>query len=107
MERWRKPPRILGIEDDPSFVTDEADGRTFAGVSFITDAETTERLRLGYICPKCFELHERPFPERCPTCGLGAHEQREWFRRFFKGVELVGSRISISDELERLKEERL
>lgn len=108
MERWRRPPVILGIEEDPSFVTDEEDGRVFGGVRITTDAETTERIRLGYICARCFQLHEEAYPEECSMCRFPMRRsQGEWFRRFYKGIEVVGSRVSLGDELERLKEERL
>lgn len=107
-ERWARPARVLHIEEDPSLVFDEPDGRTFGGLRLTVDAGTAERLRVGRICAKCLEPQETAWPERCSLCGFAMRdEQAEWFRRFFSGVEIVGSRIDLDDELERLKEERL
>ena len=108
MERWRRPAGILSIEEDPSFVEDEADGRTFGGVRMTVTAETMERLRLGRLCAKCLEPQEEQFPERCSLCGFPIRsDQRQWFEHYFRGIELVGSRLNLDDELERLKEELL
>ena len=108
MERWRRPARILGVEEDRSFVEDERDGRTFGGIRMTVDAETMERLRVGRLCAKCLEPQEEGFPERCPLCGFHIRQdQREWFETYYRGIELVGSRLDLDDELERLKEERL
>ena len=107
-ERWRRPAEILGIEHDTDFVEDEADGRTFGGVRFTVSAETMERLRLGRMCAKCLEPQEEQFPERCSLCGFWMRrDQREWFEHYFRGIQLVGSRLNLDDELERLKEELL
>jgi hypothetical protein len=108
MERWRKPAGILAVEEHPTSVEDEADGRTFGGVRMTVTTETMERLRLGRLCAKCLEPQEEAMPVRCRLCGFGIRsQQREWFEHYFRGIELVGSRLSLTDELERLKEEVL
>ena len=108
MERWRRPATVYGVEEDSSFVEDEADGRTFGGVRMTVSAETLERLRLGRLCAKCLEPQEEAMPVRCRLCGFGIRsQQRAWFEHYFRGIELIGSRLSLDDELERLKEEML
>jgi predicted amidophosphoribosyltransferase len=66
-----------------------------------------EMLRLGYLCGRCLE-DLRPLgamPEKCPCCGFPvAKEQSRQYHRDFQGKTQVGSRLSLSDELERLGE---
>ena len=108
MERWRRPATVYCVEEDSSFVEDEADGRTFGGVRMTVSAETLERLRLGRLCAKCLEPQQEAMPVRCSLCGFGIRsQQRAWFEHYFRGIELIGSRLSLDDELERLKEEML
>ena len=108
MERWRKPPRILAVEEDPTYVEVEPDGRIFGGTKMTLDADTTERMRQGRICAKCLDPQEQAYPVMCRTCGFWMRErQREWFDTHYQGIELVGSRLDLDQELEQLKEERL
>lgn len=108
MERWRKPPRILDVQEAHDFVEIEPDGRVFGGLLMTLDAETTERMRLGRICAKCLEPQEEAWPVNCRVCGFWIRDdQAAWFDRHYRGIEIVGSRRTISDELEQLKEERL
>lgn len=108
MERWRRPPVVLDIEEDPSFVEVEPDGRIFGGTRMTLDAETTERMREGRICAKCLDPQEEAFPVNCRTCGFWMRgKQREWFEQHYRGIQIVGSRLNYGQELERLKEDRL
>lgn len=107
-ERWRKPPVILDVEEDPSYVEVEPDGRVFGGTRMTLDVDTTERMRLGRICAKCLDPQEEAFPVTCRVCGFRMRaQQREWFDAHYKGIEIVGSRLSYGQELERLKGELL
>jgi predicted amidophosphoribosyltransferase len=66
-----------------------------------------QMLNDGLLCGRCLE-DLRPlgaFPERCPCCGF--HVKRDQTRQLIedvKGHKPVGSRVSLSDELERLGE---
>ena len=103
-ERWRKPLGVLAIEgSDEAIVT--SDGRTMRNPSFVFDAESVERLRLGYACIKCLEVFETPWPERCPTCGAPiASKQREYFAREYAGHVELGPSTTLEEERARLRE---
>lgn len=103
-ERWRKPLGVIHVEHSSEAIL-TSDGRTMRNPSFVFDAESIERLRLGYACIKCMEPFEVPWPERCPVCGAPvASEQREYFEREFAGETPLGSRVSYADELTRLRD---
>lgn len=103
-ERWRKPLGVLYVEDsDEATVT--PDGRIFRIPNFVFDAESVERLRLGYACVKCMEVFEMPWPERCNACGAPIRrEQSAYFEREFAGPVSLGSTHSFEDEFGLLRE---
>jgi hypothetical protein len=104
IERWRRPLHVLQVEpSDEAFLT--SDGRLQRGVRVTYDRESTERIRLGYACGKCMEPFEIPWPEHCNVCGAPVRErQPEFFAREFAGESHLGSRLSLPEELERLRE---
>lgn len=105
IERWRKPVRVLHIEETGEAIV-TPDGRIQRMPMIVLDEESKERLRLGYVCVKCFEPFETPWPERCNVCGCRVgSEQREYFaREFEEKIMHLGSRISLDEERERLRE---
>ena len=103
-ERWRQPLKVLDVEPSNE-TTITKDGRRQRLPNFIFDNDSKERLRLGYACAKCHEVFPVPWPERCNACGAPiATEQRAYFEREFYGITELGSRVSIEDELARLRE---
>jgi DNA-directed RNA polymerase subunit N (RpoN/RPB10) len=104
LERWRKPLGVVYV-DDSNEATETLDGRVFRMPNFFFDAESVERLRLGYACVKCMEVFEQPWPERCNSCGAPIRkEQSAYFEREFSGEVLLGSSHSLEDELGLLRE---
>lgn len=83
-ERWRKPVKFLAA-GQTNEITQEADGRRFHEPELSVDAETWERIRVGYVCPKCLEPHETPFPKACGVCGLARNEQQTRVNVMFAG----------------------
>lgn len=103
VERWRKP--LVVLDAQPAEEVFLVGGRLQRGVKLTFDRESTERIRSGYACAKCLETFERPWPVKCPTCGAPIRErQLEYFQREYGGEERLGSSVSISDELARLRE---
>jgi hypothetical protein len=85
-ERWRRPIRVLDHQPtDESFVT--RDGRTVRGEQFVLHPDDVERMRLGYVCAKCWEPFPIPWPIRCHVCGAPvARDQRQFFENEYAGV---------------------
>jgi hypothetical protein len=102
-ERWRKPVIPIDIEPvDQGIVL--PDGRSLAVAAPILRPEDIERAREGFICLKCLEPFERPWPERCHVCGAPIRrEQAAYLAREF-AEEKLGPRTSIEDELAALRE---
>lgn len=104
LERWRKPLGVLEVESSTETEVTK-DGRKLRLPNFVFDADSVHRLRMGYACIKCMEPFEVAWPERCHVCGAPIRrEQAAYFEREFGGVTELGSRVSIDDELERLRE---
>lgn len=105
-ERWAKPVIPLALEPTDQVVT-LPDGREMALVAPVLSAEDAERARQGYICLKCFEPFERPWPEKCHVCGAPIRrEQAAYFAREFGGVVDLGPRTSLEEERAGLEERR-
>jgi hypothetical protein len=103
-ERWREPLNCLDIQNSDQ-MTITPTGRVMRNPSFTFDADSIERLRLGYACIKCLEVFEVPWPERCPTCGAPIRkEQAAYFEREFVGDVHLGPTTSLDEERERLRE---
>jgi len=92
-ERWRKPATILASEPDgrgnAGAVIETSDGRRQVDPLLTVDAETSERMRLGYLCANCLEPFERAWPTQCPVCGVYVREfQAAYFAQQFRGIEI-------------------
>lgn len=109
-ERWRKPVIPLSLEPVDQVIT-LPDGREFVMYAPALSAEDIERARQGYVCLKCLEVFERPWPEKCHVCGAPIRaEQVAYLAREFGGEVRLGPSTTLEEELaqlpEREKEER-
>jgi hypothetical protein len=65
------------------------------------------RIKAGYVCAKCLEPHETPWPEHCIACGSPMRsEQAAYFAREFGGEITAPGRPGWDEELEGLEERR-
>lgn len=87
--------------DDLIMEVDEVDDRV------VVTEKGFEMLRAGLLCSNCFQ-DLRPvgsFPEQCPLCRFPVREmQMANLERKHIGHVEMGSRLSLSDELERMGE---
>ena len=105
-ERWRKPVVPLRV-DQLNQALWLPDGRQQGEVQLTLHGEDVERMRLGYVCAKCLEPHERPWPKRCQSYGETMRtEQAAYFEREFGGVEVTAQRMPWEQEVEGLEERR-
>lgn len=107
MERWRQwtPPAF--VEDDPNEIIVEEDGHRSRAVNVTYPLEVVERIRSGYLCLKCQEPLETPFPEKCPMplCGYEIRSrQSEDFAKEFRGLTWIGPKVTPEEELADLQE---
>lgn len=107
-ERWRKPVVPLHIESHPDQGLVMPDGRTMGDVMIVLSEEDKERMRLGYVCAKCFEPFERAWPERCPVCGAPIRrEQAAFFAQEALAQPVhLGPTTTLADERAGLEERR-
>jgi hypothetical protein len=68
--------------------------------------EQVERIRVGYICIKCLEAHDSPFPDQCAVCRfpMRAHQAEE-FTKDFRGNIRFGPSTSLDEEYEIAEEQ--
>lgn len=103
-ERWNKPVIPIALEpvDQGLFL---ADGRRLGILAPVLSPEDVERARQGYICLRCLQWFEKPWPEKCFVCGAPIRtKQAEYFAREFGGEIQLGPSTSLDDELEALRE---
>ena len=99
---------VLDIDDgDRSRMTMAPDGRWMYEAKIVLTGKGFRTLAEGYICAHCMEnlIPSGAFPEHCPTCGFPVKElQAQKLAMDYIGQEAIGSRLSLSDELERMGE---
>lgn len=99
---------ILEVEEgDRSRVTMAPDGRMAYEGKIVLTGKGFRAMAEGYICAHCMEnlIPSGAFPEHCPTCGFPVRElQAQKLAMDYIGEEALGSRLSLSDELERMGE---
>ncbi len=100
---------ILDVDDgDRSRMTQAPDGRWMYEAKIVLTGKGFRAMAEGYLCAHCME-NLKPsgaFPEHCPTCGFPVREQQaERLAMDYIGQEAIGSRLSLSDELERMKDD--
>lgn len=105
MARWNRWNPVV-VEEEPTEAT-FVNGRWMQGVNWTLCEEDHARLREGRKCVQCMEPQETPFPERCSLCGFPMRDsQRFEYEYTYQGEKHIGPSFSVSEELERLDEQR-
>lgn len=114
MSERNGPVQILdAVPASDSTTVRLADGREFLDVNMALPERDVERIRTGHVCIRCLEPQSEAFPAVCesklpngqPWCNFPIREkQLAEFALMFKGTVNVGSRVNVSDEIERLRE---
>jgi hypothetical protein len=99
---------IIDIDEgERSRVRQLSGGRVAYEPKITFTREGFEWLRTGILCIQCFgDLRPQgAFPEKCGTCGFPVAElQLIQLGHDDVGEEVIGSRVSLSDELSRMGE---
>jgi hypothetical protein len=108
------PVQILDAVPAPDTIVRLADGREFVDVTMALHAEDVERIRTGYVCIRCLEPQETPFPEVCGStlpdgetrwCNFPMRErQAAEFEQMYKGEVNLDGNVNVNDEIERMRE---
>ena len=81
------------------------DGRQFADVHLVVTKDASDRIWQGYQCAYCLEIFQEAWPETCRICAFPVKaEQRNYIRSRHVGDVKIGSRVSLADEFERMRE---
>lgn len=100
-----KPVIPLAVEEDEDYVIVQSNGIVRSSAKVFLSEEDTGRIRQGYVCAICFEVQEKPFPDKCKVCGFEmAERQSEYFAKAYKGCMRIGPSSSLADELGALEE---
>ncbi len=87
--------------------TQMPDGRKLQKTVFGLTEEQVGRIKAGYVCIKCLEDHDAPFPDNCAVCSFPMRErQTEEFRKDFRGNIRFGPSTTIEEEY-AIAEEKL
>lgn len=101
-----EPIKADYIEALPDHLTTDGQ-RIFQGVNFSFSKEIVERMRAGYICCKCFEALDAPFPDNCPVCKFPMRDrQTEALSRDYLGEIRMGPSTTLDEEREIMNEMR-
>ena len=102
--RWARPVREYGHEDR-AFVLRLGDTKIEFPLWQLYE-DDKERVRLGYVCIKCLNPHERPYPEECEICLLPMRALQDLlFLRLYVGEVNVGPSTTLEEEFEMLLEQ--
>lgn len=104
IERWRKPVIPEGLEERGHLLQV---GEFFFEIPvYYLREDDLERVRLGYVCLKCLEPHEVPFPERCSNDNFPMRElQPILFEKLYVGEVKLGPQTTLQEEWDRAVED--
>ena len=99
MERWRRGMTAVAVED-------HHERRVIVGDRVFQDADVTfteeqyARMVHGYVCCRCYEPHDHPFPEECSLCGFPIRsEQARSMEHEFEGHKWIGPSREMMERL--------
>jgi hypothetical protein len=107
MERWRRWTEPVEIVDQPDEIIVEGDVAS-RSYNVKWPQEMISRIRLGYVCLKCYEPQEVAFPNECanPICAypMGIRQTRDFELEFQGEEQFVADSERDAEDLEILAE---
>lgn len=105
MRDARRPVIPLGVEEDQSHSLILRNGEERSAFNVTLSPEDVGRIKAGYVCARCFETQDSPFPTECWVCGFPmAERQSEFIAKAYQGEQRMGPSTSMEDELAALDE---
>ncbi len=101
----RKPVIPLSVEEDERHSLLLRTGETRSAYSVTLDPNDVGRVKAGYVCVRCYEAQDRPFPKECWVCKFPmAERQAEYVAKAYQGNRYMGPSTSMHDELAAIEE---
>ena len=101
----RKPVIPLGIEEDPDYDQLTFNGEIRPAPRIILHEDDIGRMKAGYVCAKCWEAHDTPFPKACSVCKFPMSDrQAEFMAKAYTGNVRMGPTTSLEDELAAMED---
>jgi len=95
-------------EDDPNEYWSVGDDRIVAGADKTYTKDTINAMQSGYVCIRCHEFHDVPFPVACSLCGYSMQDlQVRDFALEFKGGKHLGPSKPIEEHMDEMQERML
>lgn len=96
-------PIAIEVDAENLVITSRGDLRHDARV--ILSDEDIGRMRAGYVCARCMDVQEKPFPEACVTCKFPmADRQAEFLAKAYQGSVRVGPQSTLDTEMAAMEE---
>jgi hypothetical protein len=101
----RAPVIPIGVEVDAENLVITSRGEMRHDYRVILSEEDVGRMKGGYVCAKCMEVQEKPFPKECYLCKFPmADKQAEFLAKAYQGTIRVGPSSSLEDEFAAMDE---
>ena len=101
----RKPVIPVGVEESDTHALLLRTGEVRSAFNVTLSPDDVGRVRAGYVCVRCLEVQEQPFPKECSVCKFPmAERQAEYLAQAYQGEQYMGPTTSLDDELAMLEE---
>ncbi len=105
MRDARQPVIPVGVEESETHALLLRDGTARSAYNVTLSPHDLGRIRAGYVCVRCFEVQDAPFPKECSVCKFPMSErQLEFVAKAYQGEQYMGPSTSLADELAMLEE---
>ena len=104
---WHDPIIPIAVEEKKSKGRWDAAVQDFRReIVWTLSASDFDRIREGYACLNCLQVHDAPFPSQCSLCGYAIEEkQRKDIEWQHEGYKHIGPSTTLKEELDRLDDE--
>jgi hypothetical protein len=95
----------IGVEESESHALLLRNGEVRSAFNITLSPDDIGRIRAGYVCVRCLEVQDAPFPDQCWVCKFPMNErQLEFLEKAYQGDQRMGPSTPLEDELAMLEE---
>lgn len=101
----RAPVIPIGVEVDADNLVIMSNGEMRHDYRVILSDEDVGRMKAGYVCAKCMDVQDTPFPKACGTCGFPMSDrQSQFMAKAYQGTIRVGPQSTLDTEMAAMEE---